>query len=234
MPYSSNEELPVSIKKLPQGAQTLYRNAFNSAYKRNSDDTLSAKIAWEVVKKRFKKKENGTWVAKTTDFRETTYYTFEMTPAEEFISRTEDGNIIQNYVLSDILPDELGTSPTEEVLKKWANWINEAKPQIDTDHTLWETVKRTHGGNTGVVKALMMAKQGIAKAVKAVVNGGKLIVSLMFDKRYERHMNRVKGLSIEAGVTRDTNTNKWIDGELFGFTLATTQKPANPRAVRVA
>ena len=234
MPYSSNSEIPEAMKKLPVGAQTMFRKAFNESYKRNQDDSSASRIAWALVKKRFNKAENGEWVAKSDAFRTTTFYKFQMTPAEEFISRTEDGNIIQHNVLTDVLPEEAGPAPTETLLKRWANWINENNPQVDTDHSLFEQVTRTHGGNIGAVKALMTAKQGIAKAIKAVVDKGRLIVSLLFDKRYERHMNRVKGLSIEAGVTRDLNTNKWVDGELFGFTLATNQRPVNPRAVRVA
>lgn len=67
MPYFSNDDLPDPIKKhLPQGAQTIYRKAFNKAYHAHygHDDDAAFKIAWAAVKEKYKKNEKGKWVRK--------------------------------------------------------------------------------------------------------------------------------------------------------------------------
>ncbi len=72
MPYKTNKELPKSVRNnLPQGAQTIYRKAFNNAYKqyekpskrrgKESREVTSHKVAWNAVKKEYTKKRNK-WV----------------------------------------------------------------------------------------------------------------------------------------------------------------------------
>jgi len=72
MPYKTNKNLPKNIRKnLPQGAQTIYRKAFNNAYKqykttkkrkgKSSREETAHKVAWNAVKKSYKKK-NDRWV----------------------------------------------------------------------------------------------------------------------------------------------------------------------------
>lgn len=190
-------------------------------------------VAWEITKSRFVQTPEGVWVARTSDFQDTTYYTFELQKAEEFISRTEDGEELHNYVLTDIYPDGKGTKPTESLLHKWAAWINESAPEVDTDHSLFDLAKKQFGGQIELVKRALSAKKGIAKAVKAFVENGKLVVSLLFDKRYSNKMNLIRGLSIEAAVKKGED-GVFEDGELFGFTFATNLDPVNPRAVRLA
>ena len=74
IPYKTNKELPKAIRdNLPQGAQTIFRKAFNSADKQYKDpkkrrgkeslEEVCNKIAWSAVKKVYKKKE-GKWVKK--------------------------------------------------------------------------------------------------------------------------------------------------------------------------
>ena len=68
MPYSKNAQLPDSVKdNLPQGAQTIYREAFNGAWDQYADrsdrEATAHKVAWSAVKKRYEKK-NGDWVKK--------------------------------------------------------------------------------------------------------------------------------------------------------------------------
>lgn len=74
MPYKSNKTLPKKVREnLPQGAQTIYRKAYNSAYeeykkpedrKGNATRTETAsKVAWSAVKKEYKKKGDK-WVRK--------------------------------------------------------------------------------------------------------------------------------------------------------------------------
>ena len=74
MPYKTNKFLPKRIRdNLPQGAQTIYRKAYNNAYKQYRDpkkrrggatfvETCN-KVAWSAVKKVYKKKTDK-WVKK--------------------------------------------------------------------------------------------------------------------------------------------------------------------------
>lgn len=74
MPYERNADLPKSVRdNLPDHAQTIYREAFNSAWddyklpedRRGDDDreTVAHKVAWSAVKNVYEK-EDGRWVRK--------------------------------------------------------------------------------------------------------------------------------------------------------------------------
>ena len=74
MPYKTNKELPKRVKdNLPGGAQTIYRKAFNNAYKQYKDpskrrggadrEETAHKVAWDAVKKVYKKSGNK-WIKK--------------------------------------------------------------------------------------------------------------------------------------------------------------------------
>jgi cation transport regulator ChaB len=235
MPWKTNEDLVKSVKSvkaLPKPAISLFREVANRQLKKGDSEATALKIAWGVVKKRFKQVD-GKWVAKTDAFREITYYEFSAKPAEEFITRSENGVDYHNYILTDIWADSAGTAPTEDLIKKWASWINETQPEVDTDHELFERARRTYGDDVNKVSKIMQAKKGIARAMSAVVDKGRLIVSLAFDKRYKNYVDKIKGLSIEAAATRDKLTNKFVSGDLLGFTFAVNANPVNKRSVRV-
>jgi cation transport regulator len=66
MPYSTNAELPDSVKNnIPSHAQDIYREAFDSAWKEYSDsakrrgiesqEEVAHKVAWAAVKKKYEK-----------------------------------------------------------------------------------------------------------------------------------------------------------------------------------
>jgi cation transport regulator len=72
MPYSSKSELPESVRNvLPDHAQDIYKEAFNSAYDeyKNDDDRradadreeTAHKVAWSAVKNSYTKGEDGKW-----------------------------------------------------------------------------------------------------------------------------------------------------------------------------
>jgi cation transport regulator len=68
MPYDSISELPDSVRdNLPEGAQEIYKEAFNSAWDEYSDsddrEERAHKVAWAAVKKKYEKK-GGDWVKK--------------------------------------------------------------------------------------------------------------------------------------------------------------------------
>ena len=233
MVYKDNKELPATIKALPSAAQSLFREVANSAIARGNSDEVSFQIAWTAVKRRFKK-SGEEWVAKTEDFEDVVFYEFSTEPSEEFISRTDDGHIVHNYVLTDIHPDKLGTAPSEEMLKEWADDLAKAQPEVDTDHSLWERAKQEFGGDVELVGKTMRGKRGIARITNAVVTAGKLVVSVLFDKRFERHIDKIKGMSVEAAIRKDRDSGRWTAGKLFGATFAINKNPVNPRAVAIS
>ncbi|MFP4596719.1 MAG: ChaB family protein [Persicimonas sp.] len=74
MPYHSKAELPDNVKKnLPQGAQTIYKEAYNNAEETYQDpekrrggaskEETAHRVAWNAVKKKYEKK-NGEWKRK--------------------------------------------------------------------------------------------------------------------------------------------------------------------------
>jgi cation transport regulator ChaB len=63
MPYSSLDELPDGIQKLPKHAQEIYRAAFNAAYEEWGEERAHA-IAWTAVKQKYRQEGDG-WVAKS-------------------------------------------------------------------------------------------------------------------------------------------------------------------------
>ena len=63
MPYPSNEDLPDGVKNaLPSAAQSIWRNAFNSAFEKNKDEEGANKQAWGAVKNAGWKKQGDKWV----------------------------------------------------------------------------------------------------------------------------------------------------------------------------
>jgi cation transport regulator len=63
MPYSRNSDLPSRVKdNLPEHAQSIYRESFNSAYEQyGHNDTRASKVAWSAVSNSYKKRD-GRWV----------------------------------------------------------------------------------------------------------------------------------------------------------------------------
>ena len=73
--YKSTNDLPEDVQDyLPEHAQHIYRQAFNSAWEqyarsdkrkkgRTREETAHA-VAWSAVKSKYKKGENGDWVKK--------------------------------------------------------------------------------------------------------------------------------------------------------------------------
>ena len=75
MPFKNSNELPDSVKNvLPQHAQDIYKEAFNSAYdeykapsSRRDDasrEEVAHKVAWAAVKKKYAKGTDDRWHSK--------------------------------------------------------------------------------------------------------------------------------------------------------------------------
>lgn len=76
MPYQHIDELPDSVKNvLPNHAQDIYKEAFNSAWEeyKNPEDRrddagreeVAHRVAWSAVKKRYEKGADGKWHPKS-------------------------------------------------------------------------------------------------------------------------------------------------------------------------
>lgn len=68
MPYESISDLPDSVRAhLPEGAQKIYKEAFNNAWheyaSRDDREATAHKVAWSAVKQVYKK-EGEQWVKK--------------------------------------------------------------------------------------------------------------------------------------------------------------------------
>ncbi|MEQ8821740.1 MAG: putative cation transport regulator ChaB [Sumerlaeia bacterium] len=72
MPYNSRNQLPEAVQKhLPPHAQDIYKEAFNSAfdqYKSPKDrkgdasrEETAHKVAWNAVKGKYSKGDDGNW-----------------------------------------------------------------------------------------------------------------------------------------------------------------------------
>lgn len=72
MPYTTNDDLPDGVRHvLPEHAQDIYREAFNSAYKEYEDpkerrddasrEEVAHRVAWAAVKQKYKKSVDGSW-----------------------------------------------------------------------------------------------------------------------------------------------------------------------------
>ena len=73
MPYQSVDELPDSVRDhLPQHAQEIYKEAYNSAWEEFADpgsrrddasrEEVAHRVAWAAVKKKYAKDVQGNWV----------------------------------------------------------------------------------------------------------------------------------------------------------------------------
>lgn len=77
MPYDSKSELPENVRdSLPEHAQEIYREAFNSAWEQYSDpedrrgdqsrEATAHQVAWSAVKETYGKDEvSGEWKKKS-------------------------------------------------------------------------------------------------------------------------------------------------------------------------
>lgn len=65
MPFSSNQELPSSVKdNLPSAAQTVFRTVANRELEQGASEESAFRQAWTAVKNGWEKNAEGNWVKK--------------------------------------------------------------------------------------------------------------------------------------------------------------------------
>lgn len=224
MPYTTKStNLPSYVKSRSKEVQSKWIAIFNSVYEKDGEEKAFA-LANSWLKRQVKEKVVA---GRTEGTLSRVTFTIDKS---QLIKRTDAGEEYIAAVLSDDLP-YLVNGQTEQipvsVLQKWADQINSNLPAIDADHELFESAL-AKGLSDNQIADILKTKKGIAKAVKAVVDNGKLWIRVLTDKRYRTRIEEAQGLSIEAFVSKDEKGNVY-DGNLLGITFAIDNAPANPR-----
>lgn len=150
----------------------------------------------------------------------------------QLIKKTEDGEEYVDFVLTDLGVDGKGDSYPKALIEKWTKQVNSETFVGDIDHEEYDDIVGKASTVEQAAELIKSAKRGIAKTVKAIFDKGKMFVRAVIDKRYKKTIEKARGVSLEAIVTRDVNGNI-VDGDLLGFTFAVNQNPVNSRAVIV-
>lgn len=137
MPYQNNSQLPEGVKNsLPAEAQTIWRNAFNSAIGQGKSEEDAVKIAWGAVKSAgWSKDAQGNWV--------------KVQKHATFIQKNEE----QRYTLGIVYEPNVVDSQGD---------FAEA-PEIEK--ACWEFSKLLQG-QTAVTKTALQLLDAVVKAVQ--------------------------------------------------------------------
>jgi len=221
MPYTgaNDTELPEYISKLPPAIRARWVAIFNSVLKTNGE-TMAFLVANKWLK-RAASARGGKIVARTYQVER---LKLELDNSKELIVRTENGEEYVSFKLADVFRDKFGVKLPEFLLRTWEGAINSGKVILgDVDHEEYQRLLE-EGHSEEEIKERLKEKPSIAKAVKAVFDGGKLFVKAIIDKRYKRLIEKSKGVSMEALVLRDEQGNV-VGGDLIGFTFGVKQDP---------
>ena len=67
MPYKSTSDLPDSVTdNLPEHAQEIYKEAYNSASEQYDEESTAHRVAWSAVKEEYEK-QGDRWVKKESE-----------------------------------------------------------------------------------------------------------------------------------------------------------------------
>jgi cation transport regulator len=65
MPYDKLTDLPERVRSnLPNHAQEIYKEAFNSAEEQYGEESRAHRVAWSAVENKYEKNDQGNWVQK--------------------------------------------------------------------------------------------------------------------------------------------------------------------------
>jgi len=131
MPYNSNSDLPDSVKGvLPDHAQTIFRSAFNAAFKEyDGDEERCMKVAWAAVKSKYKKGEGDKWVSKENlrDWRRIEYVTNIDVVENSNISEKTDSKLDSSLYIEGVAINE---TITRNNVKYVAEELEKASPSL--------------------------------------------------------------------------------------------------------
>ena len=65
MPYERKADLPDSVRdNLPAHAESIYKEAYNSAEDQYGEEERAHRVAWSAVENKYEKNDQGNWVSK--------------------------------------------------------------------------------------------------------------------------------------------------------------------------
>lgn len=193
MPFANNEDLPEKIRNnLPEKAQAIWRNVFNSADKSGADEESANKQAWGAVKNAgYKKDDSGKWILK------------------KFKSDNEENLFKANCRVTDV-DNKLG------LVFGWGMVTEiDGQPYFDTDNqhiTSDAMVKATSG---------FMEGQRISNDSHTSSDIGTVIHSFPLSKDIAESMgvqSRLSGWMVAVKVS-DEILKKFESGEYTGFSV---------------
>lgn len=234
MPFSlESDNLPDYVKKQPVSVAKRWIEIFDQYFLSDNEA-----VAWTMANAWLKRviEFNGNQEPSTAEQQESLELVdmkFD-TPEEEIVVRAIGDEEFIDFILTDTDYDNKGTGYEEGFLEELAQYINDNGIVGDFNHEMEYRLKQA-GITPLMLKEKMKGKTGIAKAVKAIVEEGKLFIRTTFDKRYRKRILESKGVSVEGVFVRDKNTNKYVGGTILGFSFVDSPvlDLGNPRAVRV-
>lgn len=218
MPYTTDSKnLPSYVKNKPQNIKKKWVEIFNSLYKEKGEEAaFIGANGW--LKREMKKKSR---------LVKRSFVPFEVDTSQGFIKRSNDGEEYISFVLNSNKPHKDGKVFSEDMLKKWAEKINEGANIIgDVDHEYYDDVLKNMPDD--MIPDAIKEKPGIAKTIKAIYDKGKLWVKAMIDKRYKKLIEKSKGVSVEALCSWDDEVA--TEGDILGFTFNVDTEPADTLA----
>lgn len=168
--------------------------------------------------------------------KEAEFVSFKLAPKnQEMISYSQDGAIIIEAVLADNTYSSDGKRFTDEALISMAQQINENGMALpDIAHEEYNELLET-STSAEQFKEELKKKKGILKKVKALYHDGKLLIKAWLDKRYKRHVDVFKSLSIEAYSPIDRQEDdKYLWAEPLSFTFTNNPKISGANIIAVS
>ena len=148
----------------------------------------------------------------------------------QVVKRSLDDELYIDFRIQDVHGDLDGKMWTPEVLEELAKQFNSHEYNGDIDHKYLDDIAMMNLPTSQLFEK-MKYKPGIAKAVKAIYDNGELYIRTVIDKRYEKVLQKAKGVSIEAYTAESDNTV--LSADLLGWSFIVDDTMANPRAVKV-
>lgn len=219
MPYTEDSsKLPSYVKNKPKEVIKKWVALFNDIYEKEGEEA-----AYIVANSWLKRHLNS-----KAKLVKRSFIPLEQDKSgQTLIKRSADGEEYVSFVLNGLLPHGDNKRFSESMLRKWEQKINEGEIVIgDIDHEYYDKVAAVMTDEQ--VKDALKQKPGIAKAVKAIYEKGRLWVKALIDKRYRKIIERSKGVSVEALCSFADDLAE--DGDILGFSFNVNTDPADPEA----
>lgn len=198
-------------------------------------ETRASQIAWEAVKKKFKKVEDK-WVARSEDFEVFTTVRYEFVADEATLSRSEDSEYsFVDYVLlsNDYHSDGIKFGPMayNSLIDQINNEGLVGRIDDDDKHEMWKSLIKQGKSPEEIEEILQSMNTGI-KAISAKNINGKVTARIQVRNDLVDKVMQYKGASVEARFPSESFRNKIVTQARYqGFVFTPT--PADPKALRV-